>query len=66
MFALPNSGMNGFSAVTLNGGMKMTSWHDIRSLNEIDVEKCEGLSESRQSREYETVLPLSVLMLLIQ
>ncbi|CEP02680.1 unnamed protein product (mitochondrion) [Plasmodiophora brassicae] len=34
------------SPVTLNGGMRMTSWHDIHSLQSIDSEKMAGLEES--------------------
>lgn len=42
---LPNAPM---SAVTLNGGMKMPSWHDIKSLQNIDQEEFKGLPESQQ------------------
>eukprot|EP00455_Lapot_gusevi_P020248 TRINITY_DN2150_c0_g2_i3.p1 TRINITY_DN2150_c0_g2~~TRINITY_DN2150_c0_g2_i3.p1 ORF type:complete len:250 (-),score=82.95 TRINITY_DN2150_c0_g2_i3:199-873(-) len=32
--------------VTLNGGMRMTAWHDIKSLHEIDGEDFAGLDNS--------------------
>jgi predicted esterase len=32
--------------VSLNGGMKMSSWHDIKSLDNIDAEDFKGLPES--------------------
>jgi predicted esterase len=32
--------------VTLNGGMRMTSWHDIKSLDNIDAEDYDGLPDS--------------------
>lgn len=34
--------------VTLNGGAKMPSWHDIKSLEKIDAEDFNGLEESRK------------------
>lgn len=49
--------------VTLNGGMRMPSWHDIKSLEKIDAEDYKGLPESRQlieallEREIEAGIP---------
>lgn len=37
--------------VTLNGGMRMPSWHDIRSLHNVDREDFRGLAESRAAIE---------------
>jgi len=34
--------------VTLNGGMEMTSWHDIKNLRSIDAEDYKGLKESSE------------------
>jgi len=34
--------------VTLNGGMRMQSWHDICSLSRIDQEEFKGLDDSRK------------------
>jgi len=43
-FVLPNAPV---APVTLNGGMRMTSWHDIKNLTTIDAEDFKGLAESR-------------------
>jgi predicted esterase len=42
---LPNAPVN---PVTLNGGMRMQSWHDICSLSRIDSEQFVGLEDSRK------------------
>jgi predicted esterase len=44
-FVLPTAPM---LAVTLNGGMKMPAWYDIKSLDgNADRESCDGIAESR-------------------
>lgn len=44
-FVLPHAPVQ---PVTLNGGYKMPSWHDIKSLHSIDAEDFKGLEESRK------------------
>jgi len=34
--------------VSLNGGMKMRSWHDIKSLNTVDASDFKGLDDSKK------------------
>jgi len=41
---LPNAPV---APVTLNGGFRMQSWHDIKSLDQIDREDFKGLDDSR-------------------
>ncbi len=36
------------SPVTLNGGMRMPSWHDVKTLQSIDAEDFKGLPESME------------------
>ena len=35
--------------VTLNGGMRMPSWHDIKSLSGLDREEFHGIDQSRET-----------------
>lgn len=32
--------------VTINGGMRMTSWHDLKSLNNLEKETFEGIEDT--------------------
>jgi len=44
-YVLPNAPIQ---PVTLNGGMKMRSWHDIKSLSTVDASDFKGLDESKK------------------
>merc|ERR1712183_121000 len=44
-FVLPTAPVQ---PVTLNGGMEMPSWYDIKGLGQRSEEPCHGLDESRQ------------------